>query len=137
MTELEFNILREFAEKNSNELSELVRTISEYQMAYTQLTREGYIDNTDVSAAGRNFLDKYKVDNAIIMAAGYSARCMPLSNVMPKGLFRVKGEILIEREIEQLKQAGISEIIVVTGFMHEKFEYLKEKYEVQIVNNPD
>ena len=55
MTELEFNILREFAEKNSNELSELVRTISEYQMAYTQLTREGYIDNTDVSAAGRIF----------------------------------------------------------------------------------
>ena len=49
-----------------------------------------------------NKLKPYKVDNAIIMAAGYSARCMPLSNVLPKGLFRVKGEILIEREIRQL-----------------------------------
>ena len=64
-------------------------------------------------------LEPYQVDNAIIMAAGYSARCMPLSNVMPKGLFRVKDEILIEREIDQLVEAGITEIIVVTGFMSE------------------
>ncbi len=82
-------------------------------------------------------LRSYRVDNAIIMAAGYSARCMPLSNVMPKGLFKVKGEILIEREIEQLIEAGITEIIVVTGFMSEKFEYLKDKYGVILVNNKD
>lgn len=82
-------------------------------------------------------LAEYRVDNAIIMAAGYSARCMPLSNVMPKGLFRVKGEILIEREIEQLKEAGIEKIIIVTGFQHEKFEYLKEKYGVSLIYNAD
>ena len=57
-----------------------------------------------------NILKPYKVDNAIIMAAGYSARCMPLSNVLPKGLFRVKGEILIEREIRQLQEAGVKEL---------------------------
>lgn len=82
-------------------------------------------------------LAEYRVDNAIIMAAGYSARCMPLSNVIPKGLFRVKGEILIEREIEQLKEAGIEKIIVVTGFQHEKFEYLKKKYGVSLIYNAD
>ena len=71
-----------------------------------------------------NILKPYKVDNAIIMAAGYSARCMPLSNVLPKGLFRVKGEILIEREIRQLQEAGVKEIIIVTGFMQEKFQYI-------------
>lgn len=85
----------------------------------------------------RKCLESYKVDNAIIMAAGYSARCMPLSNVMPKGLFRVKGEILIEREIEQLLDAGIQEIFVVTGFMNEKFEYLKDKYGVILIYNQD
>lgn len=82
-------------------------------------------------------LEPYQVDNAIIMAAGYSARCMPLSNVMPKGLFRVKDEILIEREIEQLVEAGITEIIVVTGFMSEKFAYLKDKYGVILIYNED
>ena len=75
-------------------------------------------ENGDIlSEEEKKKLKPYRVDNAIIMAAGYSARCMPLSNVMPKGLFKVKGEILIEREIEQLLQAGIIEIIVVTGFM--------------------
>ncbi len=82
-------------------------------------------------------LEPYRVDNAIIMAAGYSARCMPLSNVMPKGLFKVKGELLIEREIEQLLASGIKEIIVVTGFMHEKFSYLKDKYNVVLIYNKD
>ncbi len=89
------------------------------------------------SAQEKESLLPYKVDNAIIMAAGYSARCMPLSGVMPKGLFRIKGEIMIEREIEQLIAAGITEIIVVTGFMAEKFQYLKDKYQVVLVYNPD
>lgn len=92
---------------------------------------------TALSAEEQRLLTPYKVDNAIIMAAGYSARCMPLSNVLPKGLFRVKGEILIEREIEQLQRAGIEEIIVVTGFMQEKFQYLKDKYGVILVHNED
>ena len=82
-------------------------------------------------------LEPYRVDNALIMAAGYSARCMPLSNIMPKGLFKVKNEILIEREIEQLLEAGIREIVIVTGFMHEKFEYLQNKYGVILIHNKD
>lgn len=137
MKELEFNILRELAEKDIDSLPESVRDVQEYQMAFDRLVREKYLDNTGVTESGKQFLERYKVDNAIIMAAGYSARCMPLSNVMPKGLFRVKGEILIEREIEQLKQAGVDNIIVVTGFMQEKFRYLQEKYNVHLINNPD
>lgn len=90
-----------------------------------------------LSEAERAELAPYKVDNAIIMAAGYSARCMPLSNILPKGLFRVKGEILIEREIKQLQEAGIEQIIVVTGFMKEKFQYLQDKYGVILLYNED
>ena len=63
---------------------------------------QGFLDESGLTAEGQKQLAPYRVDNAIIMAAGYSARCMPLSNVMPKGLFKVKGEILIEREIRQL-----------------------------------
>lgn len=99
--------------------------------------RETLENGAVLSSEELECLKPYKVDNAIIMAAGYSARCMPLSNVMPKGLFRVKGEILIEREIEQLLEAGVREIIVVTGFMHEKFEYLKDKYGVTLIHNSD
>ena len=56
-----------------------------------------------------------KVDNAIILAAGTASRFAPLSYEIPKGLVEVKGEILIERQIKQLKESGIPEIIIVTG----------------------
>ena len=82
-------------------------------------------------------MKSFKVDNAIIMAAGESRRCLPLSELLPKGLFVVKGEVLIEREIRQLHEAGITDIVVVVGCMAEKFMYLQKKYGVSIVVNKD
>lgn len=78
-----------------------------------------------------------KVDNAIIMAAGTSSRFAPLSYEKPKALIEVKGEVLIERQIRQLQEARIKEIVVVTGYKAEQFEYLKDKYGVVLVRNPD
>lgn len=75
--------------------------------------------------------------NAIIMAAGTSSRFAPLSYEKPKGLLKVKGEILIERQIHQLQEAGISNITVVVGYMAELFEYLRDKFGVRIVLNED
>lgn len=79
----------------------------------------------------------YKVDNAIIMAAGTASRFAPLSYERPKALIEVKGEVLIERQIRQLREAGIDEIIVVTGYRKELFYYLREKFGVIIVENDD
>ena len=78
-----------------------------------------------------------KVDNAIIMAAGTASRFAPLSYEKPKALIEVHGEVLIERQIRQLREAGVDEIIIVTGEMAEKFEYLKDTYGVVLVYNPD
>ena len=44
--------------------------------------------------------------NAIIMAAGMSSRFAPLSLETPKALLNVKDEIMIERQIGQLREAG-------------------------------
>ncbi|MBQ9890809.1 MAG: NTP transferase domain-containing protein [Firmicutes bacterium] len=79
----------------------------------------------------------FKVDNAIIMAAGTSSRFAPLSYERPKALIEVKGEVLLERQIKQLKAAGIDDIIIVTGYMHEQFEYLKGRFGVELIHNPD
>ena len=78
-----------------------------------------------------------KVDNAIILAAGMSSRFAPLSYEKPKGLINVRGEVLIERQVRQLKEVGINEIIVVTGYKSEEYQYLKEKFGVIIVENKD
>ena len=75
--------------------------------------------------------------NAIIMAAGTSSRFVPLSVERPKGLVEVKGEILIERQIRQLKEAGITDITLVVGYKAEMFAYLRDKYAVDIVYNED
>lgn len=77
-----------------------------------------------------------KVDNAIIMAAGTSSRFAPLSYERHKAMTVVKGEILIERQIEQLLYAGVSEIYIITGYKAEQFEYLSDKYGVKLINNP-
>ena len=77
-----------------------------------------------------------KVDNAIIMAAGTASRFAPLSYEKPKALIEVRGEVLIERQIRQLREAGIEQVVVVTGYKAEQFEYLKDKYGVVLINNP-
>lgn len=78
-----------------------------------------------------------KVDNAIIMAAGTASRFAPLSYELHKALIEVREEVLLERQIRQLREAGINEIIIVTGYKAEQFEYLKDKFGVKLVHNPD
>ena len=74
--------------------------------------------------------------NAIIMAAGMSSRFAPLSLETPKALLNVKGEIMIERQIRQLREAGIDEIIIVVGYLKEQCAYLEEKFGVNLIENP-
>lgn len=78
-----------------------------------------------------------KVDNAVILAAGYSSRFVPLCFDIPKGLLVVKGETLIERQIRQLKEVGIKDITVITGAYAEQFTFLQNKHNVQLIFNPD
>lgn len=79
----------------------------------------------------------YKADNAIIMAAGMATRFAPLSYEKPKALIEVKGEVLIERQIRQLQEAGVPQIIVAVGYRKELFSYLEDRYGVVLVENPD
>lgn len=82
-------------------------------------------------------MKKYPVDNAIIMAAGLSSRFAPISYEYPKALVTVKGEVLIERQIRQLKAAGIDDITVVVGYKKELFAYLADQFQVKLIENPE
>ena len=65
---------------------------------------------------------------AIILAAGLGTRLRPMTDNTPKALIKVKDKPLVEYQIEFLKEKGIDEIIVVVGYLHEQFDYLKEKH---------
>ena len=75
--------------------------------------------------------------NAVILAAGTASRFVPLSEEIPKGLLEVRGEVLIERQIRQLREAGVKDICVVVGYKASMFAYLAEQFGVRLVLNED
>ncbi|MDO4268106.1 MAG: phosphotransferase [Eubacteriales bacterium] len=91
----------------------------------------------ELTGAGDVFLEQFKVDGALIIAAGFGSRFVPLTFEMPKGLLEVFGERMIERQICQLHQAGITDITIMVGYLKEKFDYLIDKYQVRLVYNPE
>lgn len=52
---------------------------------------------------------------AVILAAGESSRFRPLSDKRHKGLTQILGKSIIEHTIEELRNAGVNEVIVVQG----------------------
>lgn len=139
MTKNEFIILYELFKNKAESQRELSAacnlSLGTINKGLKVLEEKKFIENYSLTQLGKDKLDEYKVDNAIIMAAGMSSRFTPLSYEMPKGILEVKGERIIERQIEQLREGGIEEIILVVGYMKEKFFYLEEKYNVKIVVN--
>ena len=72
-------------------------------------------------------------ERAIILAAGYGMRMIPINAEVPKGMLTVHGEVLIERLIRQLHEAGVHEIWVVTGYRKEQYEYLADAFGVNLL----
>lgn len=75
--------------------------------------------------------------NAIILAAGFGMRMVPINLTIPKALLVVNNEPLIERLIKQLHDVGITDITVIVGFMKERFDYLIDEYGVKLIVNND
>ncbi|WP_407325193.1 phosphotransferase [Lactobacillus johnsonii] len=102
----------------------------------SKLKQEKFIDeNNNITLKTRNYFKKHHPQNAVILAAGYGMRMVPINTEEPKGLLEVKGETLIERLIKQLHEVGVQDIKVVVGFMKEHYEFLIDKYNVKLVVN--
>lgn len=125
MTEKEFDLL--YAAHKGKELSQFSKD------TLFMCEKNGWLKSGKLTESGYEALSPYKVDNAIIMAAGRSRRCMPLSNYLPKGLFEIKGDTMVERQIKQLHDAGIKQIIIVVGYLKEKYYEMAKKYKDLIV----
>lgn len=126
---------REGAKKTQREIAEEAGiSLGSVNKALKACKEAGLVDEDgNLSPDGASELERYKVDSAVILAAGCATRMAPLSFEKPKALFEVQGEILIERLIRQLKEAGIEDISVVVGHMKESFFYLGNKFGVTII----
>ena len=101
---------------------------------YICLSEDG---SYELTPAGLDFLEQFRVDGAFIMAAGFGSRFVPLTFEMPKGLLEVYGERMIERQIKQLHAVGIKDITIAVGYLKEQFEYLIDQYGVKLLYNPE
>ena len=144
MNKSEFEVLSQIIKTNKHPYTQrdiskqTIISLGNINRIINKLKEKSFIDNMyNITLNGIKVMSQYKVDNAVIMAAGMSTRFAPLSYEMPKALLKVKGEILIEREIKQLQESGINDITVIVGYMKEKMYYLADKFNVNIVVNED
>lgn len=98
------------------------------------LLEEEYVDHQyRLTEKAYGFIEEYRPQNAIILAAGQGIYNPILDETVPKGMLEINGEVIIERLILQLHAVDIKEIYIVVGFAKEKFEYLIDKYNVKLV----
>lgn len=106
--------------------------------ALKQLVHEEYLFHTmDLTDKALDYLKIHQPKRAIILAAGYGMRMVPINMETPKGLVEVNGEPLIERLIRQLHEVDIFDIKIVVGFMKEQYEYLMDEFNVDLIVNPE
>ena len=141
MTKIEFDVLLKIKDNPRVSVgqiaNELFVSIETVEKSLSELYKCNMVLNGELTIKAENYLQNHKINNAIILAAGMSTRFVPLNYEIPKGLLVVKGEVLIERQIKQLQEKGIPQIIIVVGYMKERFEYLKDKYGVILVESKE
>lgn len=74
--------------------------------------------------------------NAVFVCAGLGKRFQPLSFTCPKSLTPLQGTPLLEKNIRFMRQHGVERITVVTGYMADRFSYLRETLDVELCYNP-
>ena len=103
-----------------------------------ELQEEKWLSPTgELSKKAKTFIKENQPQRAIILAAGFGMRMVPINTEIPKGLMEVKGEVLIERMIRHLHEVGITDIQIVVGFMKERYEYLIDEFQVKLVVNSE
>ena len=93
-----------------------------------ELDNLNYIQNNEITDAGIEALEPYKVKRAILIAAGLGSRLIPITLNTPKPLIRVKGKRIIDSLLDALIEVGIEEIYIVRGYLGEQFDSLLYKY---------
>lgn len=124
---------------NQRYLAELTGySLGAVNKALNNLTKKNYINDARcLTSKALEVFQKYAPQRAIILAAGFGMRMVPINTEIPKALLEVNGEPLIERIIKQLHEVEIREIYVVVGFKKEQFEYLIDKYNIELIVNPE
>lgn len=76
-----------------------------------------------------------KIRKAVIPAAGFGTRFLPQTKAMPKEMLPVVDKPIIQYIVEELVDAGIRDIIIVTGYHKRSIEDHFDKPSLELVEN--
>ena len=68
-----------------------------------------------------------QIKKAMILAAGYGKRMLPLTETIPKPLINIGQKNFLERSIELLIKIGVTEIVLNVYYLSHKIEKFIEK----------
>ena len=126
---------REIAEKTGLSLGTVNKTLAE--LASLGLVGADLRKETQLTRAGLEALEPYRVKRAVVLAAGFGSRMVPITLTAPKPLVRVHGKRIVETLLDAVSAAGIPEIVLVRGYLGQQFEVLKHRYpHIQFLENP-
>jgi len=102
-----------------------------------ELCELGYVEDGRVTVKGIDALEPYRVQRAIIIAAGFGSRLVPITLNTPKPLVRVHGKRIIDTLLDAIVAAEIPEVYIVRGYLAEQFDQLVYKYPmIKFLENP-
>ena len=101
-----------------------------------ELTDDSLLEGTahyQVTKKGEEALTSNKVDCAVILATDFGIKLKPQDDNLPKAFLEINNEKIIERQISQLIEVGIKDIIIIIGYQKERYDYLIDKYNVRLI----
>lgn len=78
---------------------------------------------------------KQKIRKAVIPAAGFGTRFLPQTKAMPKEMLPIVDKPIIQYIVEELVEAGIEDIIIVTGYHKRSIEDHFDRPSLELVEN--
>ena len=142
LTRKQFDILQTLACEKRSLTQRQLEEITGYSLGtinkvLKEMAEQGYVENSQITPAGIDALEPYRVRKAIFIAAGFGTRLVPVTLNTPKPLVRVNGKRIIDTLIDACLEADISEIYIVRGYLAEQFDQLLYKYPmIKFLENP-
>lgn len=122
---------RKIAAKAGMSIGSVNRILDELRIA-------GLCESGKVTEKGYMELEPYRVRRAVILAAGFGDRLIPITLNTPKPLIRVNGVRIIDTMLDALYRKDIREIYIVRGYLKEQFDQLLYKYpDIRFLDNDD
>ena len=142
LTKKQFDILVRMAEKGEPETQRSIAegtgmSLGVVNKTLAQLTEAGFVKSGTVTPEGLDALEPYRVKRAVIFAAGFGSRMVPITLNTPKPLVRVHGKRIIDSLLDAVYTVGIEEVYIIRGYLSEQFDQLLYKYpNIKFIENP-